>query len=272
MNPNQHTDPVYDCDALLDLIPEYAFGLTDPEQTRIVEVNLQRCPGAAERLQEYQHLQEEMRASVPQIEPQPQVGARLMAALAASAATDAPGSATAPAAVSTAPPRPRRVSRVAWLVAAAAVIALVATNVFWLTRLAELTQSSDLLAALGNAQSNPFVLTETDSLHWVRLADAQQEDGETTAFMMWNNDSKTGLLYAHAFPELEPGYKYHLWLTRPNKRVFMGILQVNAEGNGALLFNSPEPIDAFSWAWVTAETGNGVPDAPTIVSGELDPA
>ena len=263
MNPNAQTSSAYDCDALIELIPDYAFGLTDPEQTQIVEANLSRCPGAAARLREYTLLQEEMRAAVPQIAPPTQLGTRLMAAITAPAAVPAPAPVVAVQA------KPRRASRVAWL--AAAAVALVVTNVYWLTRIADLTQSNDLLNTLISAQdSSPFVLTSTEALHWVRLADAQ--DGEAAAFMMWNSQSKTGLLYAHAFPELQPNYKYHLWLTRPNERVFMGILQVDADGNGALLFNSPEPINDFAWAWVTAETGNGIPDAPAVVKGELNPA
>ncbi len=272
MNPNQDSTPANDCDALIDLIPEYAFGLTDPQQTQHVEECLSGCPGAAAQLQEFERLQEEMRASVPQVEPPPELAARLLAALASDDAETevmpVPLSEVMPNAV---PVKPRRTIRVAWLVAAAAVIALILTNVYWLTRIADLTQSGSLLSAFNNPQgSSPFVLTSTDALHWVRLANPEGSD--TAAFMMWNNASKTGLLYAHAFPDLQPGYKYHVWLTRPNERVFMGILQVGADGNGALLFNSPEPIDDFSWAWVTAETGDGTPDAPAVVKGELSPA
>lgn len=273
MNANQQPSPAYDCEALIDLIPDYAFGLTDPEQTQIVEANLSRCPGAAARLQEYQLLQEEMRATVPQIEPPAQLGARLMAAIAEPATKSVPAVpvVSAPAAMSAVPAKPRRTIRVAWAVAAAAAIALVATNVYWLSRVADLTQSTNLLNTIISAQNNsPFVLTSTDALHWVRLANP--EDSDTSAFMMWNSESTTGLLYAHAFPDLQAGYKYHVWLTRPNERVFMGILQVDTDGNGALLFNSPEPINDFSWAWVTAETGDGTPDAPAVVKGELTPA
>lgn len=275
MNPNQHADTVYNCDALLELIPEYAFGLTDADQTRIVEANLERCPAATARLQEYRHLQDEMRGAVPQVAPPPNMGARLMAAIAEQTPAPAPAAAPLqPPALVPAPPvvsaKPRRAIRIAWLVAAAAVLVLVGTNIFWLSRVAELTQSTNLLNTLLAAQTtNPFVLTGTEGLHWVRLADAQEAGADTAAFMMWNEASKTGLLYAHAFPELQPGYRYHVWLTRPDERVFMGILQVDEEGNGALLFNSPEPIDDFSWAWVTAETGNGIPDAPAVVKGEL---
>ena len=185
-----------------------------------------------------------------------------------------------PAPVSAIPAKPhRRAVRIAWLagaVAAAAVLALIVTNVYWLTRVADLTQSHDLLAALLSAQNanNAFVLTSTDALHWVRLADPNP-DQNAAAFMMWNAQSKTGLLYARSFPDLQPGYKYHVWLTRPNERIFMGILQVDANGDGALLFSSPEPINDFAWAWVTAQTpeqSSGAPVGDPVVKGELNPA
>ena len=83
MNPNPHTNSMDDCDALLDLIPEYAFGLANADETHRVEANLERCPDARARLEEYQRLQEAMRESVAQIDPPQQVGARLMAAIAA---------------------------------------------------------------------------------------------------------------------------------------------------------------------------------------------
>lgn len=294
MSENKPQESVFDCDALLEVIPEYAFGFTDPDQTRWVEANLERCPEAAAQLQDYHRLQDEMRASVAQIEPSAQVGARLMAAIAAPAtaapaasmtvrppkpaevpATPAPTPIPIPMPITTTPApqaRARRI-RAAWWVAAAAVLALVATNVYWLTRVADLTQANDLLTAFRNAQDNSaFVLTNTEALHWVRLADAEQ-DSAAAAFMMWNAQSKTGLLYARSFPELQPGYKYHLWLTRNGERTFMGILQVDNEGDGALLFNSPEPINDFSWAWVTAEDGTQPPNtAPAVVKGELNPA
>jgi hypothetical protein len=295
---SQRTDLVYNCEDILNLIPEYAFGLTDPEATQWIEANIARCPEAVAQLADYQRLQEEMRAAVPEVEPPPQAGALLMAAIAAPAPSytaSAPALAPsmtvrAPALDSTAPAVPvapvtalvekpaktsRRALRIAWVAVAAAVLALIVTNVYWLTRVQDLTQSQDLLTAFLNAQkaNDAFVLTSTESLHWVRLADPDP-DANTAAFMMWNAQSKIGLLYARNFPGLQPGYKYHVWLTRSNERIFMGILQVDDEGDGALLFSSPEPINDFKWAWVTAQTpeqSNGSPVGDPIVKGELNP-
>lgn len=279
MSTNPVSERTDDCEAILDLIPEYAFGLTEDDQARWVEANLQRCPDAAARLDEYRRIQDEMRLGVPQVEPSAALGTRLMAAVAAQAEPAREAAAPVETPLPHAPllplpqtqAKPRRSFRIGWTIAAAAVLALVATNVYWLTRVADLTQSNNLLTALTNPQNSPFVLTSTESLHWVRLADPQP-DGSASAFMMWNAQSKTGLLYARNLPELQPNYKYHVWLTRPGGRVFMGLLQVDAEGDGALLFNSPEPINDFAWAWITAETGNGQPDAPAVVKGELNPA
>jgi anti-sigma-K factor RskA len=278
MKANQETNLAMDCEALLDLIPEYAFGVTEPEQTRQIEASIAHCPEAAARLAEYRMMQDELRASVPQVEPPPALGTRLMAAIAEPipfAVPPAPAL-SAPVMTEKPPQVPKtRSFRLAWVAAAAALLALVLTNVYWFSRVNDLTESQSQLMALVNAQNsnNAFVLTNTDSLHWVRLPDAQE--GDASAFMMWNAESKNGLLYARGFPELEPGHTYHLWLTRPNERVFAGVFTVDEEGNGALLFNSPDPIDEFTWAGITSESPDD-PDTDTpseaIVRGELNPA
>lgn len=275
MNANQETKLAMDCEALLDLIPEYAFGVTEPEQTRQIEASLVHCPEATARLAEYRAMQDELRGSVTQVEPPPALGARLMAAIAEPIPFAVPPAAV-PTMVDTSPQTPQaRPFRLAWVAAAAALLALVLTNVYWFSRVNDLTESQTQLMALVNAQNsaNAFVLTNTDSLHWVRLPDARE--GDASAFMMWNAESKNGLLYARGFPALEPGHTYHLWLTRPNERVFAGIFTVDDDGNGALLFNSPEPIDEFTWAGITAESPDD-PDTDTpseaIVRGELNPA
>lgn len=278
MRPNQETKLALDCEALLELIPEYAFGFTEPEQTRQIEVSLAHCPEASARLAEYRAMQDELRGGVAQVEPPPALGTRLMAAIAEPIPFAPPPAPALPAPVMTEkPPQvPKtRSFRLAWVAAAAALVALVLTNIYWFSRVNDLTANQAQLMALVNAQNsnNAFVLTNTDSLHWVRLPDAQE--GDASAFMMWNAESKNGLLYARGFPELEPGHTYHLWLTRPNERVFAGVFTVDEEGNGALLFNSPEPIDEFTWAGITAESPDDPDtDAPSeaIVRGELDPA
>jgi anti-sigma-K factor RskA len=262
MSPNSRPDPARDCDAIQDLIPDYAFGLTSAEETRLVDSNLPSCPGAAGPLSDFRRLQEEMRSSVPQIEPSAQLEARLMAAI----ATPLPIMPTA------APKAPRRVFALGWLAATAAVIALVVTNVFWLTRVNAVMQQNNELSAqiLGQSGGQAFVLTSTANLRWVRLPPSQQ-NGDASAFLMWNGESEIGLLYAHGFPALSVGKSYQLWLTRGDTKVSAGTFRVDEQGKGALLFHSTQPIDQFTWARITDEpaSGSDQPTGTAVVVGEL---
>jgi anti-sigma-K factor RskA len=252
MSYSKHFDPARVCDTIHDLIPEYAFGLTTPEETRLVESNLALCPEAAAQLADFRRLQEEMRSGVAQLEPPPPLEQRLMAAIAAPNPT--------------AKPRPHP----GWLAAAAALLALVVTNVYWLARVDDLIRRHDeLVARLDGQSDNAFVLTNANNLRWVRLPSENNEN--TSAFLMWDADSDTGLLYAHGFPRLAPGKTYQLWLTRGDERVNAGTFQVDDQGNAALLFHSPAPIDEFTWARVTDEPqyGSDQPTGNVVVHGEL---
>ncbi|MBI5667297.1 MAG: anti-sigma factor [Chloroflexi bacterium] len=254
MSSRNDTHAAPDCDSVELLIPDYAFGLTTPEETRLVETNLAACPEAVAQLADYRQLQDEMRLSVPQIEPSPDLEARLMAAIAPAAPAQTP----------------RRVQPLAWL-AAAAIVALALTNIYWLVRVNDLTaRQAELAAQLQSQNETAFVLTSTNHLRWVRLP-PEQEGGDATAFLMWNAESEIGLMYARGFPQPSPGRTYQLWLTQGDQRVSAGTFTVNEEGIGALLFHVTEPIDEYTWARITEEpaTGSDQPEGTVIVHGEL---
>jgi anti-sigma-K factor RskA len=256
MSSRQVIESAPDCDAIQELIPDYAFGLTSPEETRLVEASLTSCPDAAAQLADFRHMQEEMRAGVPQVEPPAQLAKRLLEATAAPTA---------------APVSPRRLPfHPAWLAAAAALVALVITNVYWFARVEDVSrQTAELRAMIGGQSDNAFVLTSTNDLRWVRLPSEANE--ETTAFLMWNGESDTGLMYVHGFPRLEPGKTYQLWLTRGEERVSAGTFEVDESGNAALIFHTADPIDRFTWARVTDEPeyGSDQPTGAVVVHGEL---
>ncbi len=256
MNPNHLTELTRDCDTIRELIPDYAFGLTDPEETRLVESRLDSCPEAAAQLTDFQSLQAEMRAAVPQIEPPARLGERLMAATATPAH----------------PARPRRQAwRQVWLAAAMALIALVVTNVYWLARVGDLTRRLDeSVPPAGGQPDNALVLTGTSELRWARLLPSQ-EDGHAYAFMMWNGGSDIGLLCAFGFPKYAVGTTYQLWLTRGEERMSAGTFRVDQEGQGALLFRVKESIGKYTWARITAEPANGsdTPAGTVVVVGRL---
>lgn len=256
------------CENIQQLIPEYAFGLTSREETALVEANLSACPEAAEALADYRLLQVEMREGVPQIEPPPGLEAKLMAAVGKSQPSIEQIS-PAPQIGAPVAAKPRR--NIAWLAAAAAILALVITNAFWLMQLDNLARRQrELEAAMHAPDDTAFVLTSTANLRWVRLPPSQQNT-DSSAFLMWNAESEIGLMYARAFPQLEPGMTYQLWLTRGDVRVSAGTFRIDEDGNGALLFHSDQPIDEFTWARITAEPENGSPQPSenVVVIGEL---
>jgi anti-sigma-K factor RskA/putative zinc finger protein len=225
-----------DCEKIQELIPDYAFGLTGADETRLVESQLTSCPEAALQLADFRRLQDEMRESVDQMEPPPQLGERLMAA-------------AVPAA------RPRRMQW-AWI-AAAAVFALIVTNGYWLLRVN--TSPSQVQPP----DTNAFILTSTSNLRWARLP-ASQETSQASAFLMWNGESKIGLLYARGFEERAAGETYRLWLTKGDDKVSAGTFSVDDKGIGTLLFNITDPIDKYTWAHITDEVTGEV-----VANGQL---
>jgi Anti-sigma-K factor rskA, C-terminal len=229
---------VPDCDVIHDLIPDYAFGLTGADEARLVESYLANCPEAAAQLDDFRHLQDEMREAVPQLEPPPQLAERLMATIAAPQ------------------PKPRRIQW-SWL-AAAAVVALVVTNLYWLLRVNTINTPSD-----NPSPDNAFVLTSTSNLRWARLP-ASQDTSQASAFLMWNGESKIGLLYVRGFEEMAAADTYRLWLTKGEDKVSAGTFSVDDKGIGTLLFHITDPIDKYTWARITDEVTGEV-----VANGEL---
>jgi anti-sigma-K factor RskA len=259
MSLNNDLKAINNCDAILDLIPEYAFGLTNSEETRLVEANLAHCPEATAQLEDYRNLQNEMRGGVPQLDPSPQLGERLMAAVATKSA---------------APIKPiRPMIPVAWMVATAAtLVLLLLSNVYWMNRVDDLQQqiNEQIGALFPTEEGDAFTFARASDIRYVRLP-ASQENTTASALVMWNPESEIGLLYVQDFPQLEEGRIYQLWFTRGEDRVSAGTFEVDEEGKGVLVFHITEAIDEFTWSRITEEPASGSPQ-PTgtvVVNGEL---
>lgn len=280
-----------DCSEILDLIPDYAFGLTDEATTRRVEAALPACPDAAHALADFRRLQDDMRESVAQTEPPPALANRLRDAIrAASPSAPVPPRSTfstyghgtiAPDLLryqtDTRPPNPqaptrppRRLPRTLPLIAAAAaLIALVITNVYWLMRVNTLsTQMHDVTTLLAQFENETFSVRDANSLELARLSG---DDDGAFAMMMWNKESHMGLIYTRDFPQTEAGKVYQLWLLRGDTRVSGGTFTVPEDGESAMIFHAPDDITTFEAAGITEEPEGGS-DAPTstpVVSGAL---
>jgi anti-sigma-K factor RskA len=255
------TDHLIDCAAVEELIADYAFGLTSAAETQLVERGLKECPDAARQLADYRRAQDDLLASVPQVEPPTRLRAQVLSLASGS-------------------PQPKPQSHrpsAAWILAAAALFLLALVNVYWISRVNVLSQDqADLLARLDAANSvptaleNSFVLTNTSDLRTVRLPPSE-ENSDATAILLWNAESGIGLLYVQNFPQPKQGNTYQLWFTKGEDRLSGGTFTIDAEGKGVLLINITRPIDEFTWSRITEEPLEGSPQPGQIVlvNGQL---
>ncbi len=254
MSSKDQYQSVNECEVISELIPDYAFGLTDANEQKAVESMLPNCPEAVRELADFRRLQVEMREATRQVAPPVHLRNRLLQLT------------SAPAPTVVQKPSGFRVSR-PWMAAAAAVVLLIVTNIYWFNRVN--TQGGGT-TTIQRPDDSAFVLDSTNGLRWARLP-AAQETMTAAAFLMWNADSQIGLMYAVNMPQLEQGRTYELWLTRDGERTSVGVFTVDETGEGALLFTSGAPIDEFAWAWITEEPANGgvQPSEFVIAKGEL---
>lgn len=254
--------PAADCTDLLELIPDYAFGLATDDEQRTVEAGLPGCPEAADQLAEFQAIQAALRAGIPQRDPSADLEARLLVAIGA-----APAPRSVPTQARPLPSRPALPGRItgartAWAALAAALIVLVATNLYWAARVSSLSAAPNQPAA--------FAIADTAAVRWARMPPAQP-GGSGAGFMMWNATSQTGIVCVWGLPAPGPGAVYHLWLTRGDQIIAAGNVQTDGRGNGALIFELKAPIDSFSAAYLTAQPPNdsAAPSGPQILAGKL---
>lgn len=248
---NRHPD----CDELLLLVPAYAIGATDPDETALIEAEIARCPEAQAELDSFRALADDLRAGVPQIEPSAALKSRLIAA------TQPAPPITLPASTAQPTPLPRLIPRrrPLWVTLAAALFfLLIGTNAFWIIRTNQLEQQ---------AEANPSLNLAQD-ISWTRLEN--DTGGNAWALMMWNPTGEYGVLCAYNFPELPPNRVYQLWLRGESGRVSGGTFQVNERGFGLLSVRAGQSIDGFEVAGITTEPyGSTEPTGESVVRGEV---
>lgn len=233
-------------DQLIELIPAYALGATDADETKAVEEHLRICA-------ECRGLADDYRA----------LGANL---LFAAPLASAPAGLTEDLRKRLNPAPAAAPKRAGWLdllrkpgfaLGALALAALILTNVYWAGRVGSLERQASEFAAL----------TQADGIT------LQVADGQTHAdgVIYLQPDSKVALLCVYALPELEPGKTYQAWLVEDGRRVSAGTFDVNADGYGALLIEAGRPVSEYQQLGITVEPAGGspAPTTPRIMGGNL---
>lgn len=265
------TDTREDCETLRELIPAYSLGMTDADETRLVERLLPQCPDVASELADYTRMADAALLGIPQVEPPAHVRHALLRRI---------GPEAAPAVRRAAPPRwfdalarpflsPQRL-----LPAAAALsmtLALVIA-VYALLAVDNLRQDQRALAAQLQNRDALLSLLGTDDLFTFNLTAPQAEgDGAPSGVILCNPDQTLVVVQVRDFPVLPDGMAYQVWLTHDEVRVSGGVFRVDSAGTGTLIFNAPEPMREFEYMGITLEpqTGSDRPTSPPLVRGQL---
>lgn len=218
------------CEELLALIPAYAIGATDAEETRLIEAKLATCPELAAEVAAFRAVDGALAAGAPQAAPPADLLPSLLAA---------------------AHRTRKRVLPVGRYAYVAAVVALMVfalgSNLFWLGRIAGFEER----------------LVVADSAHLISLPTAI--NGAATnarGQVIWLPDADTGLLLAANFPSQAEATVYQAWVTRAGIITSLGTFVVNTDGSASLTFPVALLAESFDALGVTLEPGSGS-DQPT---------
>lgn len=267
--PNQNTPEDF-CSQVLALIPAYALGATDPEETRLVQSGLARCPNAALALAEYTDMTEQMLFSGPQVVAPEHLAQRLQVAL---SAQNIP-----PVISGTSKPIEEKPKRwgldrlwsfpvLGFAAAALTLLLLVTSNLYWANRYNDLAAQQSLLQRQLQEQATLVTFLRAGQMERRELASASGGLPESKAILMYQPDSRQGLLFAEGLPPLSADQVYQLWLVKDDNRISGGLFQVDSSGYGLLLIDAPLGLGSYDRMGVTPEPAGGSPGptAPAVV-------
>lgn len=286
MSAKYQSDPI-PCDQLTELVADYAFGLTSPEEITWIEANLAECPDAVRELDQFRSLQANLRADVPQIDPPAALGERLLAAIAAPEA--ALTTLAAMAAQSTWLPTPEAVRlpspsfvrpaprlNTRWALIAAAVLVAIASNAFWIWQLAQSRDAQQQSVAQLSTQTKLLTLIAAGRAQKVELKAVAGElsapNPAPLATLLCDPAGQVALLTVEHFPIAPPDKVYQLWMRQNGQPVNIGLFTVDANGAHTAVLMTPDNIANFEAAGITLEPlgGSIKPTGQTIVRGTLD--
>ncbi len=242
-----------DHEAIEALIPAYAVGATDEQESQLAAAHLASCSACQELLADYRRLSDDLLYAVPVQAAPVGLGERLRARVAS-----APPAQPA-ARWSRWLPAFRPVW--AWTAVAAAVLVLAATNVYWFGRVGRLEREASLqAAAVESLTRNPGV-----SLY----AAVPEMAGRGVMYASAAGD--VALLCVYNMPVLSPDRSYQLWLIKDGARESAGVFEVSPEGYGVLLLKPSRPFGEYDALGITVEPAGGSPGptTPRILGTEL---
>lgn len=278
-----------DCQQITDQLEAYALGALDPDEAARVEAHLAGCPGCRRLAAEYRDIANALplalAAAVP-LRPPPSVRDRVLGAL----ETAAPTTPVLPKPLHTVGGEPlvpggrshearRWLPPTAWpalsrrrlrmLGALAAVLAL-ALSLAWSARLSvTLAQERALRAEYADLVGQQEVVLEVvDSPKTIKALLRPPPGSSSTAYgkLYTRPDLPHVVAMAARLPQPPEGHAYHLWLTRQGQTALAGVLAVNNQGFGLLVFDADSNGPVYEAARLTRQPeGATAPTEPPVI-------
>ena len=262
-----------DCSAIVDLIPAYSLGATDPDERALVNAHLSRCPEAIVALADYAALTERLHyAVVPQQAP-PLLASKLMDKI----NSPAPDAAQSRGRANIVQWWDRARRQWPWqYIAIAALLCLMATNFYWFKYIRDLNNSQNRVIETVTAQTMllaSFTEGKTQQVVLLPTGLSTQDNSTPVALLICDPQGMVGLLHVAHFPRSAAGTTYHLSFLRDQQPVEIISFNVTPEGTADAIFRAPDNIATF----MRAEIGPGAADSNSpsttpLVSGELYPS
>lgn len=258
------------CEQMTHLIPDYVLGTLDDVQRQQFEALLPDCPELQELLASYEAVVEPLLHSAPLSRVPEHLRSRIFGG-----------------------PSPQTRQRRYWqLIAAVLVVVLVGSNIFWAQRTDDLDAEIDSLAS--QLSATPPAIIPQQQVPVAMYNQAHQannfsnmtplnqfyasNDQQALASISWArsalNDSYIGVLSTQNLYSENNEQAYQLWLYRSGEpATSAGVFDVDWFGNGMLIFELEEPINAYDEVSITEEpiSGSEQPTGPEVIRESLEP-
>jgi anti-sigma-K factor RskA len=243
--------------ALEALVPAYAAGATDPAERAEIGQHLPGCAQCRALLADYQDLCNDLLYAVPLVTAPDNLRGDFIRRLNRETrpATAKERSVTRPAA-------PRWHWPALGLGLAAALVLLVATNLYWVNRMGrvqdDLARQTTLVAMLAQHPKEVGLTGE---------AAVPQAGGD----FYFDPQGRTGVLRVSGLPPAPTGKAYQLWLIHSGQRDSGGVFSVNTAGAGMLVVSASRPFQQYDGLGITLEPAQGSPGptTPRLLGGRF---